>query len=151
MAGSNQQSSESAMQAMEWMRNMADQLLNHSKTMWESSFTTARHAFEEVEQQASEIRGRLLSLTEATLANSFEFAQKVVQARGPQELLQLESEFISRQAQVITEQSKRLSERCNARSARSGKDGFPARGGTPSKGRPRRVKSPSKRYGGEYV
>jgi len=67
MAGSNQQSSESAMQAMEWMRNMADQLLNHSKTMWESSFTTARHAFEEVEQQASEIRGRLLSLTEATL------------------------------------------------------------------------------------
>jgi len=27
MAGSNQQSSESAMQAMEWMRNMADQLL----------------------------------------------------------------------------------------------------------------------------
>jgi phasin family protein len=110
MAGSNQQSSESAMQAMEWMRNMADQLLNHSKTMWESSFTTARHAFEEVEQQASEIRGRLLSLTEATLANSFEFAQKVVQARGPQELLQLESEFISRQAQLITEQSKRLSE-----------------------------------------
>jgi phasin family protein len=97
------------MQAMEWMRNMADQLLNHSKT-WESSFTTARHAFEEVEQQASEIRGRLLSLTEATQANSFEFAQKVVQARGPQELLQLESEFISRQAQVITEQSKRLSE-----------------------------------------
>jgi hypothetical protein len=97
------------MQAMEWMRNMADQLLNHSKT-WESSFTTARHAFEEVEQQASEIRGRLLSLTEATHANSFEFAQKVVQARGPQELLQLESEFISRQAQVITEQSKRLSE-----------------------------------------
>ena len=78
--------------------------------MWESSFTTARHAFEEVEQQASEIRGRLLSLTEATLANSFEFAQKVVQARGPQELLQLESEFISRQAQLITEQSKRLSE-----------------------------------------
>jgi phasin family protein len=110
MAGSNQQSSESAMQAMEWMRNMADQLVNHSKTMWESSFTTARHAFEEVEQQASEIRGRLLSLTEATLANSFEFAQKVVQARGPQELLQLESEFISRQAQLITEQSKRLSE-----------------------------------------
>ena len=82
----------------------------NSKTMWESSFTTARHAFEEVEQQASEIRGRLLSLTEATLANSFEFAQKVVQARGPQELLQLESEFISRQAQLITEQSKRLSE-----------------------------------------
>ena len=54
-------------------------------------------------------QGRLLSLTEATLANSFEFAQ-IVQARGPQELLQLESEFISRQAQLITEQSKRLSE-----------------------------------------
>ena len=31
MASSNQQSSESAMQATEWMRNMADQLLNHNK------------------------------------------------------------------------------------------------------------------------
>ena len=110
MASSNQQSSESAMQATGWMRNMSDQLLNHNKTMWESSLTTARHAFDEVEQQASEIRGRLLALTEATLANSFEFAHKVVQARGPQELLQLESEFISRQAQLITEQNKRLSE-----------------------------------------
>ena len=110
MASSNQQSSESAMQAMEWMRNMADQLLNHSKTMWESSLTTARHAFDEVEQQASEIRGRLLSLTESTLGNSFEFAHKVVQARSPQELLQLESEFISRQAQLFAEQSKSLTE-----------------------------------------
>jgi hypothetical protein len=146
MAGSNQQSSESAMQAMEWMRNMADQLVNHSKTMWESSFTTARHAFEEVEQQASEIRGRLLSLTEATLANSFEFAQKVVQARGPQELLQLESEFISRQAQL----SKRLSESAMRGAQEVGRMAS-QRVEEPRRRAAHEWSLRQKRYGGEYV
>ena len=110
MASSNQQSSEAAMQVTKWMRNMTDQLLDQSKTMWEDSLTTARQAFDGAEQQASEIRGRLLSLTESTLGNSFEFAHKVVQARSPQELLELESEFISRQAQLFAEQSKNLTE-----------------------------------------
>jgi phasin family protein len=110
MTSSNQQNAESAVQVTEWMRNMTDQLLNQSKMMWEGSLTTARDAFEGVDQQASEIRGRLLSLTEATLANSFDFAHKTIQARGPQDLLQLESEFISKQAQLIAEQSKQLGE-----------------------------------------
>ena len=67
-------------------------------------------AFDGFEEQASEMRRRLLSLTEATLANSFEFAHKVVQARGPQELIQIQGEFISRQAELIAEQSKRMGE-----------------------------------------
>ena len=110
MASSNQQSSEAAMQATEWMRNMTDQVLNQSQAMWEGSLSTARHAFDGVEQHSSEIRKRLLSLTESTLGNSFEFAHKVAEAGTPQELLQLESEFISKQAQLFGEQSKSLTE-----------------------------------------
>ena len=74
----NQQNAGTAMQVTEWMRNMTDQLLDQSKILWEGSLTTARDAFEGVDQQASEIRGRLLALTEATLANSFDFAHKIV-------------------------------------------------------------------------
>lgn len=106
----HQQNAEAAMQVTQWMRNMTDQLLDQSKILWEGSLTTARDAFEGVDQQASEIRGRLLALTEATLANSFDFAHKIVQARGPQDLLQLEGEFISKQAQLIADQSKQLGE-----------------------------------------
>jgi hypothetical protein len=76
-----QQNAEAAMQVTQWMRNMTDQLLDQSKIMWEGSLTTTRDAFEGVDQQASEIRGRLLALTEATLANSFDFAHKLVQAK----------------------------------------------------------------------
>jgi hypothetical protein len=106
----NQQNAETAMQVTEWMRNMTDQLLDQSKILWEGSLTTARDAFEGVDQQASEIRGRLLALTEATLANSFDFAHKIVRTKGPQDLLQLESEFISKQSQLIADQSNQLGE-----------------------------------------
>src|SRR4051812_14862161 len=100
MASSNHQNA-NAMQGMEWMRHMTDQFLKQSKTMWESSLTAARDTLDVVddvvEQQTSENRGRLLSLTEATIANNFDFALKIVQARSAQDLLQIESEFISRQ------------------------------------------------------
>jgi hypothetical protein len=105
MANSNQQNA-NAMQGTEWMRHMTDQFLNQSKTMWESSLTTARDTLDGIEQQTSEIRGRVLSLTAATIANNFDFALKIVQAGIAQDLLQIESEFISRQAQLIAEQSK---------------------------------------------
>ena len=49
-----------------------------------------------------------MSLAAETLSNTFDFAHNIVHAREPQELLQLQSEFISRQAQVIAEQSKEL-------------------------------------------
>src|SRR4051794_35375436 len=106
----NQQNAETAMQVTEWMRNMTDQLLDQNKILWEGSLTTARDAFEGVDQQASEIRGRLLAFTEATLANSFDFAHKIVRAKGPQDLLQRESEFISKQSQLIADQSNQLGE-----------------------------------------
>jgi hypothetical protein len=109
MASSNQQNA-NAMQGTEWMRHMTDQFLNQSKTMWESSLTTARDTLDGIEQQTSEIRGRVLSLTEATIANNFDFALKIVQAGIAQDLLQIESEFISRQAQLIAEQSKQMGE-----------------------------------------
>jgi hypothetical protein len=47
-------------------------------------------------------------LAEETLSNTFDFAQKLVRMREPQELAQLQSEFVSRQAQVLGDQTKEL-------------------------------------------
>jgi hypothetical protein len=108
MASSNQRNTEFVMPAMDWMRDMTEQNLNQTRMMWEGFLTTARNSYEGLDQQASETRSRLLSLVQETLSNSFDLAHKIVHARGPQDLLQLESEFISRQAQLIAEHSKEL-------------------------------------------
>lgn len=47
-------------------------------------------------------------LAEETFLNTFDFAQKVVRAREPQELAQLESEFVGRQTQAVVDQAKVL-------------------------------------------
>ena len=104
----SEQNTKSAMQVMDWMRDMTEQSLNQSKSALEGFFTTARKASEDIDEQASELRKRSLLLAQETLSNTFNFAHKIVHARKPQDLFQLQSEFISRQAQVIAEQSKEL-------------------------------------------
>ena len=51
-----------------------------------------------------------MTLATEALSNAFDFAHKATRAREPQELLQLQSEFISQQAQAVAEQSKLLGE-----------------------------------------
>ena len=68
----------------------------------------ARKAAKGMDQQAAVIRERSMSLAEETLLNTFDFAQKVVRLREPQELAQLQGEFISRQAQALGDQTKEL-------------------------------------------
>lgn len=43
---------------------------------------------------------------EESLSNTFEFLHKLVRMKDPQELAQLQSEFVSRQAQVLGDQAK---------------------------------------------
>ena len=61
-----------------------------------------------IDHQASVIRDRSMFLAEETLSNTFDFAQKLVRMKEPQELAQLQSEFVSRQAQVLGDQTKEL-------------------------------------------
>ena len=63
---------------------------------------------EDFDQQLSESRWRSISLLEETLYNNFDLAHKIVHAKSPGDLLQLESEFLSRQAQMIAERSSEI-------------------------------------------
>jgi hypothetical protein len=94
--------------SLNWMREMAERNLNQSKAALEDLLTMTRKAVDDMDHQAAVIREHSISLMEETLANTFDFAHKLVHMREPQELAQLQSEFVSRQAQVVGDQTKEL-------------------------------------------
>ena len=106
------QSAQEAMQAtnygMNWMREIAEQNLNQSRAFLENLLTITRKAVDDMDHQSSELRHRSMLLAGETLSNAFDFAQKAVRAREPQELAQLQGEFLARQAHTIADQSKEL-------------------------------------------
>ena len=106
-----QQNSERAVQATNWMRAIAEQNLNQSKAAFEGLLTIARNAVRGVDQQAAAIREHSMLFAEETLSNTFDFAHKLVRMREPQEFAQIQTEFVSRQAQVLGDQTKELGER----------------------------------------
>ena len=107
-----QQNTERAVQAtnygMHWMREIAEQNLTQSKAALEGLLMITRKAVDGMDEQASAIRERSMFLTEETLANTFDFVQKLLRMKEPQELPQLQSEFVSRQAQILGDQTKEL-------------------------------------------
>jgi hypothetical protein len=107
-----QQNTERAVQAtnygMNWMREIAEQNLTQSKAALEGLLMITRKAVDGMDEQASAIRERSMFLAEETLANTFDFVQKLVRIKEPQELPQLQSEFVSRQAQILGDQTKEL-------------------------------------------
>ena len=88
-----QQSTELAMQAaeasMNWFRQVAEQNLKQSRAICEHS----------------------MSLAERTVSNTLECGFKMARLREPQELVQVQTEFLSRQAQACADQARELNER----------------------------------------
>jgi hypothetical protein len=110
-----QQNTERAFQAtnygMNWMREIAEQNLTQSKAAIDGFLTITRKSAEGMDHQASVICKSSMSFAEETLANTFDFAHKLVRMREPQELAQIQSDFVSRQAQVMADQTKELGQR----------------------------------------
>src|SRR5262249_36886099 len=101
------QTTEQAMQTTDWMRAIAEQNLNQSKAAFESLLTIARNAASGVDQQAAFIRDSML-FAEETLENTFDFAHKLVRMKEPQEFARIQTEFFSRQAQVLAGSGQRI-------------------------------------------
>ena len=51
-----------------------------------------------------------VTYAQKNIASSFEFVQKLVQAKDFQEVLKLQTEYVKNQMQVLSEQAKDLSE-----------------------------------------
>jgi hypothetical protein len=94
-----------------WARELAEQSLNQSKVVLDRLFKVTREMAQEFDDQASAIREHSTSLTEKTLSNTLDFGHKLTRLREPQELMELQSEFISRQSQAIADQAKELGQK----------------------------------------
>jgi len=106
-----QQNTERAVQATNWVCALAEQNLNQSKAALEGLLTIARNAVRTVDRQSSTICEHSIAAAEQTLSNAFDFAHKVIRIKEPQELAQIQSDFVSRQAQVLADQTKELGQR----------------------------------------
>ena len=106
-----QQNTERTVQATNWMRAIAEQNLNHSKAAFEGLLTVARNAVGNIDQQSSAVCEHSIAVAEQTLSNAFDFAHKVIRMKEPQELAQIQSDFVSRQAQVLGDQANEFGQR----------------------------------------
>jgi phasin family protein len=95
---------------MDWIRHLTEHGLDQSKVVLEGFLTAARSSVDTLDQHAAELRERSLSMAAETVTNSFDFAHQLLRAREPQHLLQLQSEFLSRQAQALAAQARELGE-----------------------------------------
>lgn len=110
-AESARHNSERAMQAMNWFREIAEQNLNQHRAAAEELLKVMRRMADDFDNQATAIRERSMALSAETMSNTFELGLRLVRLREPQELAQVQSDFISRQAQAIANEAKELNER----------------------------------------
>ncbi len=111
----SQQNSELAMQAaqvsMNGFRQIAQQNLKQSKASLEELLGLTRRITADFGSQASAICEHSMSLAEKTVSNTSDCGFKLARLKEPQELMQVQADFISRQAQALADQAKELNER----------------------------------------
>jgi hypothetical protein len=70
-----------------------------------------RRMIGQLDNQASLFCEPSMSLAEETIANTFVCGVKLLRLREPEELAQIQTDFLSRQAQAIADQTKEFNER----------------------------------------
>ena len=93
---------------LDWFREVADQGLSQSQAVLDGYLAIGKRAFENADRQTNDMNKRSMLVAEETLSNAFDFAHKLVAVRDPQQLATLQSEFVSRQAEIFAEQMKVL-------------------------------------------
>lgn len=99
------------------MRSFAEKSVEQAKTAFDNYIDQASKAMSAVESQsdavttgARDVSRQALGFAEENVAAAFAFAERLVRARDPQEIMQLQSDFAKQTMQKLTEQSKAMSE-----------------------------------------
>jgi phasin len=99
------------------MRAFAEKSVEQAKTAFDNYMDQATKAMGAVETQtdaatssARDVGRQALGFAEENVAAAFAFAEKLVKARDPQEILQLQSEFAKETMQKLAEQTKAMGE-----------------------------------------
>jgi phasin len=99
------------------MRAFAEKSVEQAKTAFDNYMNQATKAMGTVESQtdaattgARDVGRQALGFAEENVAAAFAFAEKLVRARDPQEIMQLQSEFAKETMQKLADQSKAMGE-----------------------------------------
>jgi phasin len=97
------------------MRQFAEQSLEQARKAVDGFMTAAQKTATTLETQAStaqsgakDVGQKAMSFAEQNIANSFEFAQKLVRAKDIQEVMALQQAFLQAQMKAMSEQAKDL-------------------------------------------
>ncbi len=100
------------------MRALAEKSVEQAKQAFDGFVAAAKHAVDTAETQAKgahsnarEAGALAMGFAERNIATSFEFAQKLMRAKDPQEVMALHAEYANSQIATLTEQAKELSQK----------------------------------------
>ncbi len=103
------------------MRAFAEKSVEQAKTAFDNYMDQATKAMSAAESQtdaatsgARDVGRQALGFAEENVAAAFAFAEKLVRARDPQEIMQLQTEFAKQTMQKLSEQSKAMGEQVQA-------------------------------------
>ena len=110
------------------MRAFAERSFEQAKIAFDTFMEATQSTMNTFEGQskvaqagAKEVSHKIMSFAEQNVANAFEYAQKLVQAKDPQTLLALHGEFIRSQMQVLGDQARELGEAASKAASDSAK------------------------------
>lgn len=97
------------------LRDFAERSVEQARKAFEGFLTVAQRTAGAAEEAASttqssakSMSAQVLAYTEQNLNAAFELAQKLIQAKDPQEALALQSEFLKSQLAALQSQAKEL-------------------------------------------
>jgi phasin len=96
------------------VRDFAEKSVEQARKAFESFAGAAHKALDSTPELpmvpvgAKDVGAKALSYAEANVSAAFDLAQKLVKAKDPQEVFQLQAEFVKTQLATIQEQTKEL-------------------------------------------
>jgi hypothetical protein len=100
------------------MRNFAEKSVEQARVAFDSFVTAAQQAVNTAQTQAlnahtgaREVGELAMRYAERNISSSFQFAQKLFQAKDAQEVAKLHAEYVNSQMAALAEQAKELSQK----------------------------------------
>ena len=90
------------------MRDFAEHNVGQARHAFEGVLSAAQRTMTTFDQQASEIRQKTLSPAAKSIANSFEFSQRLLGAQSAEEVVQLQADFAEAQMHAWADQTREL-------------------------------------------
>lgn len=97
------------------MRAMAEKSVEQARVAFNAFMTAAQDAFARFEGQAKaaqagakDMSEKALNYAERNVSNTFAFADRLVHAKDPQDVLRLQTEFVQAQMKELAEQARQL-------------------------------------------